>query len=69
MKAILKFNLPEEQFEFKSAQRGGDYYAFLWELDQELRGYLKYGHTFKTPDEVIEKIREELSKAVIWDIE
>jgi hypothetical protein len=69
MKAKLTFNLPEERDELKLAQRGADYFCFLWDLDQELRSWLKYGHNFKTPDEVIEAIREKLSEVEIWDIE
>jgi len=67
--AKLVFKLPEEEDAFKLAQRGFDYYSFLFDLDNELRGWLKHGHKFKKPDEVMEHIREELRQVPIWDIE
>ena len=41
-KAVLRFKLPEEQSEFNSALKGGNFKSVLWELDQWLRGKLKY---------------------------
>ena len=70
MKAILEFTLPDDSDAFKLAQRGSDYYSFLFDLDQKLRGWLKYGHEFKSPGEVMEKIREMIAEDVeIQDIE
>jgi len=57
MKAKLEFNLPEEKNEYTLATKGSHYFSVLYELDQLLRGYLKYGHKFKTPDEAIDTIR------------
>ncbi len=68
MEGVLHYNLPEEEQDFKLAQRGKDYFKFLWDLDQELRNWLKYGHNFKSPNKVMEKIREELREVEIWDI-
>lgn len=70
MQSILQFNLPEDRDDFILAQRGADYFSFLWDLDQDLRSWQKHGHKFKTPDEVIDKIRERLhNEAEIYDIE
>jgi len=70
MKAILEFTLPDDSDSFKLSQRGSAYYSFLFDLDQKLRGWLKYGHEFKTPGEVMEKIREMITEGVeIDDIE
>jgi len=41
-KAILEFNLPEEQDEFETATNAGKYYSILWNLDQYLRNSIKY---------------------------
>jgi hypothetical protein len=41
-KAILKFNLPQEQYEFNIAKCGGTYLAMLEEFDQALRSKYKY---------------------------
>jgi hypothetical protein len=69
MKAILEFNLPEEEQGLKLAQRGQEYFCIIFETLQEIRGYLKHGHTFKTADAALEKIRETLLEAHIDDIE
>lgn len=42
MKAKLKFNLPEEQHEWRNAIDGSKMRSVLWELDQWLRGKVKY---------------------------
>lgn len=57
---MLKFNLPEDDVEFDRARKGSDYYSLLWDLDQECRKYLKYGHEFETPEDVLEWIRNQI---------
>jgi hypothetical protein len=42
MKAILKFNLPEEKSEFNFATQGSDWWNVCWEMDQWLRTQYKY---------------------------
>lgn len=42
MKAILEFNLPEEDDDFFSASQGGMYRAALYELNQRIRNEMKY---------------------------
>ena len=64
MKAILEFNLPEEKDEFDLAVRGSDIHHTLWEMDQWLRGKIKYAaddideNTYKTYEECREKLRQ-----------
>ena len=41
-KAILEFNLPEDQPEFNDAIKGGDWKHVCWEMDQYLRRNTKY---------------------------
>ncbi len=60
MKAILEFNLPEDSAEHLLAIRGSDFHSVCWDLDQDLRGWLKHGHEFKTPEEAIEAVRDRL---------
>jgi len=69
MEATLKFNLPEEQGEFEAASHGIDYQILLQGLDNDMRGWLKYGHSFATADDAIAKIRGMLfeSGLTIWD--
>lgn len=42
MKAILKYNLPEENHEFLNATQGAKMRSVLWEFDQWLRSKVKY---------------------------
>ncbi len=42
MKAILEFNLPDDQVEFDLANNGRKFWSVLWELDQDLRAKTKY---------------------------
>ena len=42
MKAILEFNLPEDQIDFDLAVNGSKAQVALWEMDQWLRAQYKY---------------------------
>ena len=42
MKAILEFNLPDDDHEFKMATTGANMHSVLWEMDQWLRAQYKY---------------------------
>lgn len=57
MKAILEFNLPEEQAEHYCAIKGADMLNVLWELRAELRAMLKYGELPDEQYEIVEKIQ------------
>lgn len=41
MKAILEFNLPEEESEFKMAATASDYSICLYEINQMFRKYVR----------------------------
>jgi len=61
MRATLTFELPEEKCELDIAVHAMDWAVFAWDLDQKLRGIIKYGETYggKTIDmEGAELIRE-----------
>lgn len=64
MKAILEFNLPEDQREFEIANQSKDMLCIIGNLEDALRSYLKYGHEFKTPEEAFEAIRARLHEEV-----
>lgn len=57
MKAQLTFNLPEDMVEFEKASKAESYHKALWDLNEQLRKYEKYGHNFKTADEMLAAIR------------
>lgn len=61
MKAILEFNLPEEQEEFDLACDASAYRSILWDVDQQVREWLKFGPPFAHPDAALEAIREMIS--------
>jgi len=42
MKAILEFNLPEDNHEFANATQGAKMRSILWEMREYLRHRLKY---------------------------
>ena len=60
MKAILKFNLPEENEEFETASNGWKYKLILWNLDDHLRSKIKHEDLEETEYDIYSKIREQL---------
>ena len=60
MKAIIEFNLPEEQAEHYCAIKGADMLNVLWELKAELRSMLKYGELPEQQYKIVEKIQDYL---------
>jgi len=60
MKAILEFNLPEEETEFMEAINGGMFKHVLWQLDQNLRGKLKYETLTECESKCYDTIRKDL---------
>ena len=62
MKAILEFNLPEDNQEFELATKGLKFWSVLWELDQSLRAKTKYAPDSLPQDkyDAYEEIRNEL---------
>jgi len=64
MKAILKFNLPEEQEEFDIANKGWKFRLALSTHDQHLRNKLKYDEQLTDEQyKVYEEVRTKL-----WEI-
>lgn len=64
MKAILEFNLPDEQSDFDNAVDGYKWSLAAWELDQHLRSKLKYNDELTEEQyDICQEIRDKL-----WDI-
>ena len=57
---ILKYNLSKETKEHLVAIHAMDWAMCLWDIDQDMRSWLKHGHTFQNADEAIERLREML---------
>ena len=63
MKAILEFNLPEDQPEFNTALQGSDWKHVCWEMDQLLRKHLKYDDELKEDDvKMLQYVRDQFWK-------
>lgn len=60
MKAILEFNLPEEQAEHYCAIKGADMLNVLWELRTKLRAMLKYEELTSEQYDIVEQIQQSL---------
>ncbi len=61
MKATLTFTLPEDIAELKMALEAQDWVLVMWDLDQWLRGQVKYSTTDNAWDvDTLEAVREEL---------
>lgn len=64
MKAILEFNLPEDQRSFEMANQAPDMVSAIGHFEDTLRSYIKYGHNFKTANEALEAIRTLLHEEI-----
>ena len=58
MKAILEFNLPEEEEQFNAANRGMDWALLVWHIDQFIRNKIKYE---QDRDGALQLVRNELT--------
>jgi|LauGreDrversion4_2_1035121.scaffolds.fasta_scaffold00011_103 hypothetical protein len=59
MKAILEFNLPEDELDLSNAINGNKFKLILWDMDQHLRNIVKYGENEEAV-EVAEELRNKL---------
>ena len=64
MKAILEFNLPEEEEQFQSANKGMDWALTVWDIDQLLRKKLKYEEHVHDTRKTLEEIRKTVNEIV-----
>ena len=65
MKAILEFNLPEDDIELNNAINGGTYKFILWHLDQDFRNMVKYSENeeeVRIGEELRNKLHEYFSE-------
>jgi len=63
MKAILEFNLPEEQYDFEMASNAMKLRDLIADLDKSARDWLKYGGMkFKSKQDVLEWMRDQINE-------
>ena len=58
MKAILEFNLPEDQEQFNVAVKAMDWALLAWDIDQFIRNKIEYE---QDRDGVLQLVRNELN--------
>lgn len=58
MKATLKFDLPDDQFEFDCAVKSTKMYLALIEIKDELRSIWKYEELKENQYEIVERIND-----------
>ena len=58
MKAILEFNLPEDQEQFNVAVKAMDWALLAWDIDQFIRNKIKFE---QDRDGVLQLVRNELN--------
>ena len=58
MKVKLKYNLPDDDFEFNCAVKSTKMYFALTEIKEELRAIWKYEELKENQFEMVERIRE-----------
>jgi hypothetical protein len=56
MKAILEFNLPEDQRAFEIANQSADIHAVICHLAERLRSYRKHDNDFENVNEALDAI-------------
>lgn len=61
MKATLEFDLPDERVEHRHAVNATDMAALLWDMDSELRMFLKHGNKEKTAEQLATELRQMMS--------
>lgn len=57
MKTVIEFDLPEDDDVHKLADNASGLYNSLWDLDQQLRSWIRHGHTFESADDALETVR------------
>ena len=68
MKAVLEFNLPEDEYDFKLALNGSNFYSALFDIYNECRSYLKHSATSEEGIRVVGNIID-LVPETVFEIE
>jgi len=67
MKAILEYDLPEDNQDFTDAINGKNYRSGVWEYDQLLRSEMKYKELSDETYQAYKFCREQLRKILLDD--
>ena len=66
MKAMIEFNLPEENYEHLNATNGSKYRSVLWNLEKWMRAKLKFEELSDGQYDAIKETRDHL-RALLQD--
>jgi hypothetical protein len=67
MKAVLEFDLPEDNSDFQAAINGNNYKNAIWDFDQLLRSEMKHKELSDETYEAYKYCREQLRKILAED--
>jgi len=67
MKAVLEFDLPEDNTDFQAAINGHNYKSAIWDFDVLLRSEMKYKELSHDTYKAYEYCREEIRKILQQD--
>jgi hypothetical protein len=67
MKAVLEFDLPEDNTDFQAAINGSNYKSAIWHFDEHLRSEMKYKELSDETYKAYKYCREELRKILEED--
>ena len=59
MRVTVEFDLPDEKYEFHNFNQANKMNEFIWEFQELLRSWDRYGHPFKDADDALDQIRNE----------
>ena len=59
MQVTVTFNLPDEKYEYDCFNQSNNMAQFIFEFEEQLRSWYKYGYSFKDMDELLVGIRQE----------
>lgn len=57
MRVTVEFDLPDEKYEFHNFNQANKMNEFIWEFQDLMRSWEKYGHPFKDLDDALNQIR------------
>jgi len=69
MKAILEFNLPEDQTEYQMVNDASKMFSVIWDMKQWLRSQTKYAPDSMSDDtyKAFEECREKLNELLVYN--
>jgi hypothetical protein len=64
MKATLEFNLPEDNYDFKSACKAAEMASSLFAMDNDMRGKIKHSDLPQDFKDILQDYRTEIAEAL-----